>query len=63
MRAEVKQALDRALQETARLAQRKLAVVQEFQQGALVAQARIDQGLVEEGAAQACAAGCRGVRR
>lgn len=52
MRAEVKQALDRALQETARLAQRQLAVVQAFQQGALVPQARIDQGLVEEGTAK-----------
>jgi hypothetical protein len=52
MRAEVKQALDRALQETARLAQRQLAVVQGFQQGAFVTQTRIDQGLVEEGAAK-----------
>jgi hypothetical protein len=52
MRAEVKQALDRALQETARLAQRQLAVVQGFQQGALIPQTRIDQGLVEEGAAK-----------
>ena len=52
MRAEVKRALDRALQETARLAQRQLAVAQAFQQGAMVPQTRIDQGLVEEGAAK-----------
>jgi hypothetical protein len=51
MRAAVIQALSRALQETSRLALRQLAVVQAFQQGALVPQARIDQGLAEEGAA------------
>lgn len=52
MRAEVMRALDRALQETARLAQRQLGVVLAFQQGALVSQTRTDQGLVEEGAAK-----------
>jgi hypothetical protein len=49
MRAEVKQALDRALQETARLAQRQLDLVPAFQQGALLPQTRLDEGLVEEG--------------
>ena len=50
MRAEVIQALNRALQETARLAQRQLDVVEAFQRGSLLAQARLSQGLVEEGA-------------
>jgi hypothetical protein len=52
MRAEVKAALERALEETARLAARQLAVTQAFQQGALLPQTRIDQGLVEEGTAK-----------
>ena len=50
MRAEVKQALERALEETARLADHQLAVAQAIQQGALLPQTRVDQGLVEEGA-------------
>lgn len=50
MRAEVKRALERALEETARLAERQLTVAQAFQQGALLPQARIDEGIVEEGA-------------
>ncbi|MGH7523752.1 MAG: hypothetical protein ACREK8_05560 [Gemmatimonadales bacterium] len=49
MRAEVKQALERALEETSDLATRQLAVAQAIQDGALVPQTRIDQGLVEEG--------------
>ncbi|MGH7594412.1 MAG: hypothetical protein ACRELE_11265, partial [Gemmatimonadales bacterium] len=52
MRVEVKQALERALAETSRLAQRQLAVVQAIQDGALLPQTRIEQGLVEEGAAK-----------
>ena len=50
MRAEVKQALERALQETARLADHQLMVAQAIQQGALLPQTRVEQGLVEEGA-------------
>lgn len=50
MRAEVKQALDRALQETGRLAQRQLAVALALQQGALLPPTRLEQGMVEEGA-------------
>ena len=52
MRAEVIQALNRALQETVRLAQRQLDVVQFFQRGAQLSEARMNQGLVEEGAAK-----------
>ena len=50
MRAEVKQALERALEETARLADHQLIVAQAIQQGALLPQTRVEQGLVEEGA-------------
>ena len=50
MRTEVIQALNRALQETSRLAQRQLDLVQQFQRGALLTQARLAEGLVEEGA-------------
>lgn len=50
MRAEVIQALNRALMETARLARRQLDLMQEFQRGALLTQARLAEGLVEEGA-------------
>jgi hypothetical protein len=50
MRAEVKQALERALEETARLADHQLTVAQAIQQGALLPQTRVEQGLVEEGA-------------
>jgi hypothetical protein len=50
MRAEVKQALERALEETARLANHQLAVADAIQQDALLPQARAEQGLVEEGA-------------
>jgi hypothetical protein len=50
MRAEVKEALERALEETSRLADHQLAVSQAIQQGALLPQTRVEQGLVEEGA-------------
>lgn len=49
MRAEVKQALERALEETSDLATRQQAVAQAIQDGALLPQTRMDQGLVEEG--------------
>ena len=52
MRAEVKQALERALEETSRLAQHQLDVVQAFQQAGFLPETRSEQGLVEEGAAK-----------
>lgn len=50
MRKEVLDALERTLAETARLAQRQVALADAFRRGALVSQSRIDQGTVEEGA-------------
>ncbi|MBA2293002.1 MAG: hypothetical protein H0W15_11170 [Gemmatimonadales bacterium] len=50
MREEVTKALDRALAETSRLAERQQAVAEGFRRGALVTTARTEQGLLEEGA-------------
>lgn len=50
MREEVTNALDRALAETSRLAQRQQTVAEGFRRGALVTAARTEQGLLEEGA-------------
>jgi hypothetical protein len=52
MKEEVMRALDRALAETSRLAERQQVVAESFRRGALVAQSRGDQGLLEEGAAK-----------
>jgi hypothetical protein len=49
-RQEVLDALDRALLETSRLAERQLAVAGRYQRGAGLAQARGEQGALEEGA-------------
>jgi hypothetical protein len=50
MRKEVSQGLERALQETSRLAQRQMALAQTFERGGVATQARIEQGMLEEGA-------------
>ncbi len=50
MREEVTKALDRALAETSRLAERQQAVAEAFRRGALVTAGRTEQGLLEEGA-------------
>lgn len=52
MRSEVMAALDRALAETTRLGQQQLATLGALQSGAAVAPSRIEQGLIEEGAAK-----------
>ncbi len=52
MRTEVTDGLDRALAETTRLGGRQLATLDGLQSGAALAPARIDQGLIEEGAAK-----------
>ncbi len=49
MRKEVTVGLERALQETSRLAQRQVQLAQSFERGALATQSRIEQGLLEEG--------------
>lgn len=48
-REEVSEALDRALSETSRLAERELAVQEEFRAGGPSAEARAEQGAVEDG--------------
>jgi hypothetical protein len=50
MRAQVMDALTRALEETSRLAQRQLAMAQGFEDGALLPATRTEQGIVAEGA-------------
>lgn len=52
MRQEVLQGLDRALEETSRLAQRQLALAEQFRRGGLVGESRTEQGLVDEGASR-----------
>lgn len=49
MRKDVSQGLERALQETSRLAQRQMAVAQALDRGAIGSQARTEEGLLEEG--------------
>ncbi len=49
LRQEVSQGLERALQETSRLAQRQLALARAFDRGAIASQSRVEQGLLEEG--------------
>ncbi|HEX3928599.1 MAG TPA: hypothetical protein VHW65_11450, partial [Gemmatimonadales bacterium] len=52
MRAEVMRALDRALQETSRLAAEQMGVSDAIDRGAILSDTRAEQGMIEEGAAK-----------